>query len=64
MKRKDLERHLRKHGARLLREGGRHSYWGMDSDRSAAVPRHREIGYPLARQICRDLRIPKPTGSR
>lgn len=28
VKRRDLERHLRAHGARLLREGGNHSFWG------------------------------------
>jgi mRNA interferase HicA len=64
MKRRQLERHLREHGARLLREGGRHSYCGMDADRSAAVPRHREVAYPLALQICNDLGIPPLTGSR
>lgn len=64
MKRRQLERHLRKHGAQLLREGGRHSYWGINAERSAAVPRHKEIAYPLARSICRDLRIPPPEGSR
>jgi hypothetical protein len=64
VKRRDLERHLKKHGARLLREGGRHSYWGLNTERSVAVPRHREISYPLAKSICRDLRIPPPTGAR
>jgi mRNA interferase HicA len=64
VKRRDLERHLTNNGARLLREGGSHSYWGIDAERSAAVPRHREIAYPVARSICRDLRIPPPTGSR
>lgn len=29
MKRRDLERHLREHGVRLLREGGNHSFWGF-----------------------------------
>ena len=43
MKRRDLERYLREHGARPLREGGRHSYWGFDAERSTALPRHREI---------------------
>ncbi len=57
MKRRDLERHLREHGAQLLREGGNHSYWGFDAERSTAVPRHREIGYGLARKICKDLSI-------
>jgi mRNA interferase HicA len=64
VKRRDLERHLREHGARLLREGGRHSFWGMDTERSTAVPRHREIGVGLARKICKDLGIPPPSGSR
>jgi hypothetical protein len=27
MKRRDLGRHLREHGAMLLREGGNHSYY-------------------------------------
>jgi mRNA interferase HicA len=64
LKRRDLERHLRANGARLLREGGNHSFWGFDAERSAAVPRHREIAYGLARKICRDLGIPPPSGSR
>ena len=58
MKRRDLERHLRAHGARLLREGGNHSFWGFDAERSTAVPRHREIDFRLARKICADLVIP------
>lgn len=64
MKRRDLERHLQAHGARELREGGRHSYWGFDAERSTAIPRHREIGWPLAHAICKQLGIPPPTGSR
>jgi len=64
LKRRDLERHLREHGARLLREGGSHSFWGIDAERSTAIPRHREIGVGLTRKICKDLGIPPPTGSR
>ena len=64
MKRRDLERHLRDHGARLLRAGGNHSFWGFDAERSTAVPHHREIDFRLARKICADLQIPPPTGSR
>ena len=64
MKRRDLERHLRDHGVRKLREGGKHSVWGFDLERSTAVPRHRELGYGLARKICKDLGIPPPTGPR
>jgi hypothetical protein len=51
VKRRDLERHLSNHGARLLREGANHSFWGLDAERSTAVPRHREIAVGLARKI-------------
>jgi mRNA interferase HicA len=64
VKRRDLERHLRSHGARLLREGGEHSYWGFDPGRSTAVPRHREIDHRLARTICKQLGLPPPRGPR
>jgi mRNA interferase HicA len=64
MKRRDLERHLSVHGARLLREGGNHSFWGLDKERSSAVPRHREIGAGLVRKICKDIGIPPPSGPR
>jgi mRNA interferase HicA len=62
VKRRELERHLLEHGARLLREGGNHSFWGMDAQQSTAVPRHREIAFNLAKRICRDLGIPPPQG--
>jgi mRNA interferase HicA len=64
VKRRDLERHPREQGAGLLREGGNHSFWGFDAERSTAVPRHREIDHRLARKICKDLEIDPPTGSR
>jgi len=64
VKRRNLERHLRSHGVRLLREGGNHSFWGIDAERSTAVPRHREIDIVLARKICADLGIPPPSGPR
>lgn len=64
MKRRELERHLQAHGARLLREGGNHSFWGFEPERSTAVPRHREIDFGLVRKICADLDIPTPTGAR
>jgi len=64
VKRRDLVRHLQRYKAKLLREGGNHSYWGIDAERSAAVPRHSEIPYPLARDICKQLKIPPPKGSR
>jgi hypothetical protein len=36
----------------------------MDAERSTSIPRHREIAYPLARTICKQLDIPPPGGSR
>ena len=61
MKRRDLLRHLKDHGCRLLREGGRHSYWcNADNTRRSAVPRHNEINDHTARAICRDLGVPPP----
>ena len=61
MKRIDLIRHMERHGAQLLREGGNHSvYVNRKSGKVSAVPRHREINEVLAQKICRDLEIPKP----
>lgn len=61
MKRVDLLRHLRDCGCELIREGGKHSWWG-DAVRGtrSAVPRHREISEILVKKICRDLGIPQP----
>jgi hypothetical protein len=64
VKRRDLERHLRARGARLLREGGNHSFRGFDAERSTAVPRIGEIDFRLAQKICRDLEIAPPTAAR
>ena len=61
MKRIDLIRHMERHGAQLLREGGNHSvYVNRKSSKVSAVPRHREINEFPAQKICRDLEIPKP----
>lgn len=65
MKRRDLERHLRAHGAEVLREGARHSVWaigGSESEQIAAVPRHNEIKTGTVHAICNDLGIPTPRG--
>jgi hypothetical protein len=29
-----------------------------------SIPRHNELGYGLARDICKQLGVPPPTGSR
>jgi mRNA interferase HicA len=63
VKRRDLVRHLERHGCRLLREGANHSlYLNPDRRKVSTVPRHREINEFLADKICRDLDIPKPPG--
>jgi mRNA interferase HicA len=56
MKRNQLLKHLKKHGATLLREGRRHSIY-QKGDRKSQVPRHNEIVDELARKICKDLDI-------
>ncbi|HBR57938.1 MAG TPA: addiction module toxin, HicA family [Blastocatellia bacterium] len=61
MKRRDLVRHLNKHGCELLREGSRHSWWiNVEQNRRTAVPRHNEVNDKLILKICKDLGIPKP----
>lgn len=60
MKRRDLVRHLERHGCELFREGGRHSVFvNRTAGKSAAVPRHREINEHLARRIFKDLDVPQ-----
>lgn len=61
MKRQKLIAHLTAHGCVLIREGGRHSWWGNPvNNKRSAVPRHNEVNDFLARKICRDLDIPAP----
>ncbi len=61
MKLRDLERHLRNHGAAKVGEGGKHTKWrSAEGTRATAVPRHSEIGPGLVRAICRQLGIPAP----
>ncbi len=59
MERRDLIRHLRACGCRLLREGRGHAVWiNPASGRQSAVPRHREINECTAKAICRQLEVP------
>lgn len=61
MKRRDLVRHLERHGCEKLRQGGNHTvYVNRARRKTSAVPRHREINEFLARKICQDLEIPEP----
>ena len=57
MRRSQLIKHLRAHGAVLLREGSRHSIY-QKGYLKTQVPRHREIVDELAHKICQDLDIP------
>jgi predicted RNA binding protein YcfA (HicA-like mRNA interferase family) len=61
VKRRELIRHLEKHGRPFKREGGSHTiYWNPQTERREPVPRHSEIPDILARKICRALDIPEP----
>ena len=61
MKLADLERHLRRQGCALYREGGGHTIWINPNNRKiASVPRHREIKELTARAICKQLEIALP----
>ncbi len=61
MKRRDLIRHLEKHGCEFSHEGGSHTvYVNRAVRKCSTVPRHREILKFTARKICRDLEVPLP----
>ncbi|HEV8241857.1 MAG TPA: type II toxin-antitoxin system HicA family toxin [Thermoanaerobaculia bacterium] len=61
MKRRDLLRHLERHGCELLREGANHTvYVNRGLRKATVVPRHREINEFLAAKICKDLEVPRP----
>jgi mRNA interferase HicA len=56
MKRKELEKKLRKAGCYLKREGASHSLWiNPKSGIIEAVPRHTEIKELLAKKILKSL---------
>jgi predicted RNA binding protein YcfA (HicA-like mRNA interferase family) len=60
MKRRDLLRHLERHGCVLLREGSSHTvYVNRARGKYSTIPQHREINDFLARKICRDLEVPE-----
>ncbi len=63
MKRRELEQHLRSHGCRIFREGGRHTIWMQaETGLQAPVPRHPEVKWLTARSACIALKIPLPPG--
>lgn len=50
MKKRDLEKKLKKAGWMFLRSGGDHDVWTNGED-IEAIPRHREINERLAKAI-------------
>jgi mRNA interferase HicA len=61
MKRRDLLRHLERHGCEFLREGRSHTvYVNRAKSKASTIPRHREINDFLTDKICRDLEVPEP----
>jgi len=56
MKRNLLIRHLKKHGAFLLREGKKYIIFQKDTCKTQ-IPGHNEIADELAMKICKDLNI-------
>ncbi|PNW36202.1 UNVERIFIED_CONTAM: addiction module toxin, HicA family [Euhalothece sp. KZN 001] len=58
MKRKDLEKKLRKAGCYLKREGASHSLWiNPQTGVTEAIPRHTEIKEFLAKKILKRLNV-------
>lgn len=51
MKKKDLEKELKKLGWYLDRQGSNHEWWTNGNGDFEAVPRHREINELLAKKI-------------
>ncbi|HUT86421.1 MAG TPA: type II toxin-antitoxin system HicA family toxin [Elusimicrobiales bacterium] len=61
MKRKELIKHLKKHGCELTREGGKYSIFvNTKTEMEAPVTRHKEIADYTARKICKELGVDTP----
>jgi len=60
VKKRELEKRLRKHGCLLIRHGGNHDFWqNPETKISQPVPRHAEINEHLARHILKMLGNPE-----
>lgn len=63
MKKRELERHLKANGCRLVRQATRHELWeNSATGQRTTVPRHTEIKMPTTRGICRQLGVAPPAG--
>lgn len=59
IRRRDLEAHLRGHGASPLRHGGKHDVWiSPGAVRPVTLPRHARIPRGTALAICKQLAVP------
>lgn len=57
MKRRDLEKELKKLGYTKIRDGGNHEIWcDIDGTKTIAVPRHNEINEITARSILKSAK--------
>ena len=56
MKKKDLEKQLKKNGF-SLNHGAKHDRWSKDGHPPIMVPRHSEINERLAQKILKDSKI-------
>ncbi|MCP5065956.1 MAG: type II toxin-antitoxin system HicA family toxin [bacterium] len=54
MKRRELEKRLRKAGWEFLRHGGNHDVW-TNGEQQEAIPRHSELNERLAKAILRRI---------
>jgi len=64
LKRRALERHLRRHGAEMIDEGANHTKWCGPSGGRSVVPRHTEVAPGVAVAICKQLGVPRPPNPR
>lgn len=61
MNRKKLERYLKEHGCSLYRKGSGHDiWWHPGTQRTSAIPRHKEVNTFTMRSICADLDVTPP----
>lgn len=58
VKRRDIIRHLEKHGFFFQREGRRHTIYTDGKGISVAVKRHKIFDRISANEICKEARIP------
>ncbi len=56
MRRRAVKAALRRHGSRVISEGGAHTKWGCPcGEHSANIPRHREVSPGVVRDTARRM---------